>query len=98
MEEIEEAARLAGADDFIREMPEGYEMILSERGESLSGGQRQRVSIARAMLPDTPILILDEPQAGLDAEAAEAVETHWRTLTEGRTTFVSPTSSGWSKT
>jgi ABC-type multidrug transport system fused ATPase/permease subunit len=88
MEEIEEAARLAGADDFIREMPEGYETLLSERGESLSGGQRQRVSIARAMLRDTPILILDEPQAGLDAEAAEAVEENWRTLTAGRTTFV----------
>jgi ATP-binding cassette, subfamily B, bacterial len=88
IEEIEEAARLAGADDFIREMPEGYQTILSERGESLSGGQRQRVSIARAMLRDTPILILDEPQAGLDAEAAEAVDTHWRILTEGRTTFV----------
>ena len=88
MEEIEEAARLAGADAFIREMPEGYETVLSERGESLSGGQRQRISIARAMLRDTPILILDEPQAGLDAEAAEAVEAHWRELTEGRTTFV----------
>jgi ABC-type multidrug transport system fused ATPase/permease subunit len=88
MSEIEEAARLAGAHDFIREMPEGYETLLSERGESLSGGQRQRVSIARAMLRDTPILILDEPQSGLDAEAAEAVEENWRELTEGRTTFV----------
>ena len=86
--EIEEAALLAGADAFIREMPEGYETLLSERGESLSGGQRQRVSIARAMLRDTPILVLDEPQSGLDAEAAEAVESHWRELTEGRTTFV----------
>jgi ABC-type multidrug transport system fused ATPase/permease subunit len=88
VEEIEEAALLAGADEFIRELPEGYETTLSERGESLSGGQRQRISIARAMLRDTPILILDEPQAGLDAEAAEAVEENWRTLTEGRTTFV----------
>jgi ABC-type multidrug transport system fused ATPase/permease subunit len=88
MAEIEEAARLAGADEFIQELPEGYETLLSERGESLSGGQRQRVSIARAMLRDTPILILDEPQAGLDAEAAEAVEENWRVLTEGRTTFV----------
>jgi ABC-type multidrug transport system fused ATPase/permease subunit len=87
-DEIEEAARLAGADGFIRELPEGYETILSERGESLSGGQRQRVSIARAMLRDAPILILDEPQSGLDAEAAEAVEENWRTLTRGRTTFV----------
>ena len=86
--EIEEAARLAGADEFIRKLPEGYETVLSERGESLSGGQRQRISIARAMLRDTPILILDEPQSGLDAEAAEAVEENWRILTEGRTTFV----------
>ena len=88
MEEIEEAARLAGADEFIRQLPDGYDTLLSERGESLSGGQRQRVSIARAMLRDTPILILDEPQAGLDAEAADAVEENWRTLTAGRTTFV----------
>jgi ABC-type multidrug transport system fused ATPase/permease subunit len=87
-EEIEAIAELAGADGFIRELPEGYDTVLSERGESLSGGQRQRISIARAMLRDTPILILDEPQSGLDAEAAAAVEESWRTLTEGRTTFV----------
>jgi ATP-binding cassette subfamily B protein len=87
-EEIERAAELAGADGFIRELPEGYDTVLSERGESLSGGQRQRVSIARAMLREGPILILDEPQAGLDAEAAVAVEESWRALTEGRTTFV----------
>ncbi len=88
MEEIEEAARLAGAEEFIRDLPEGYDTLLSERGESLSGGQRQRVSIARAMLRDTPILVLDEPQSGLDAEAAAAVEESWAALTEGRTTFV----------
>jgi ATP-binding cassette, subfamily B, bacterial len=87
-EEIEATAELAGADQFIRALPEGYDTVLSERGESLSGGQRQRISIARAMLRDTPILILDEPQAGLDAEAAAAVEESWRDLTEGRTTFV----------
>jgi ATP-binding cassette subfamily B protein len=87
-EEIEATAELAGADGFIRELPEGYDTVLAERGESLSGGQRQRISIARAMLRDTPILILDEPQAGLDAEAASAVEESWRALTEGRTTFV----------
>jgi ATP-binding cassette subfamily B protein len=87
-EEIEATAELAGADEFIRALPEGYDTVLSERGESLSGGQRQRISIARAMLRDTPILILDEPQAGLDAEAAAAVEESWRALTEGRTTFV----------
>ena len=88
MTEIEEAARLAGAGGFIRALPEGYETVLSERGESLSGGQRQRISIARAMLRDTPILILDEPQSGLDAEAAEAIQENWRILTGGRTTFV----------
>jgi ATP-binding cassette subfamily B protein len=87
-EEIERAAELAGADGFIRELPEGYDTLLSERGESLSGGQRQRISIARAMLRESPILILDEPQSGLDAEAANAVEDSWRALTEGRTTFV----------
>ena len=87
-EEIEAVAELAGADAFIRELPEGYDTVLSERGESLSGGQRQRISIARAMLRDTPILILDEPQSGLDAEAAAAVEESWKALTEGRSTFV----------
>ncbi len=86
--DIERAAGLAGADEFIRQMPEGYETLLSERGESLSGGQRQRISIARAMLRESPILILDEPQSGLDAEAAAAVEENWRTLTGGRTTFL----------
>ncbi len=86
--EIERAASLAGAEEFIRALPEGYDTVLSERGESLSGGQRQRISIARAMLRESPVLILDEPQSGLDAEAAAAVEENWRTLTEGRTTFV----------
>jgi len=87
-EEIERAAELAGANGFILELPEGYETLLSERGESLSGGQRQRISIARAMLKAGPILILDEPQSGLDAEVAVIVEDSWRALTEGRTTFV----------
>jgi ATP-binding cassette, subfamily B, bacterial len=86
--EIERAAELAGADGFIRELPDGYDTLLSERGDSLSGGQRQRISIARAMLRESPILILDEPQSGLDAEAAGAVEESWRALTAGRTTFV----------
>jgi ATP-binding cassette, subfamily B, bacterial len=87
-EEIERSAQLAGADEFIRELPEGYDTLLSERGESLSGGQRQRISIARAMLRESPILILDEPQSALDAEAASAAEYSWRALTEGHTTFV----------
>jgi ABC-type multidrug transport system fused ATPase/permease subunit len=83
-EEIEQA----GADGFIQSLPDGYDELLSERGESLSGGQRQRISIARAMLRKSPVLILDEPQSGLDAEVAGAVEESWRALTEGRTTFV----------
>lgn len=87
-EEIERAAKLAGAEDFIARMPEGYETVLAERGDSLSGGQRQRISIARAMIRNSPILVLDEPQSGLDAEAAAAVEESWRDLTEGRTTFL----------
>ena len=87
-EEVEHAAERAGADGFIQGLPDGYDELLSERGESLSGGQRQRISIARAMLRESPILILDEPQSGLDAEVAGAVEESWRALTEGRTTFV----------
>jgi ATP-binding cassette, subfamily B, bacterial len=87
-EEVEHAGELGGVDTFVREMPEGYDTMLSERGDSLSGGQRQRVSIARAMLRDTPVLIMDEPESGLDAEAAEAVETHWRALTRRRTSFI----------
>ncbi|WP_119069837.1 ABC transporter ATP-binding protein [Rubrobacter indicoceani] len=86
--EIEHAAKLAGADDFITRMPEGYDTVLAERGDSLSGGQRQRISIARAMIRNSAILVLDEPQSGLDAEAAAAVEESWRELTEGRTTFL----------
>ncbi|MGI8650918.1 MAG: ABC transporter ATP-binding protein [Rubrobacter sp.] len=87
-EEIEHAATLAGAAAFIEKMPDGYDTVLAERGDSLSGGQRQRISIARAMIRNSPILVLDEPQSGLDAEAAAAVEESWRDLTSGRTTFL----------
>ncbi|MCA3747897.1 MAG: ABC transporter ATP-binding protein, partial [Rubrobacter sp.] len=87
-EEVERAARLAGAEGFIRRLPLGYDTVIGERGESLSGGQRQRISLARAMLRESPILILDEPQAGLDAESAAAIRESWRALSEGRTTFV----------
>lgn len=88
MAEVERAAGLAGADGFINGLPEKYDTVLAERGESLSGGQRQRISIARAMLRESPVLILDEPASGLDAEAAAAVEESWRSLTDGRTTFL----------
>ena len=70
---IEEAARVACADDFILEMPKGYDTELGERGGKLSAGQRQRLSIARAIVRDTPILILDEPTASLDARTEQQV-------------------------
>jgi ABC-type multidrug transport system fused ATPase/permease subunit len=66
--EVREAARIAGADEFIEKLPDGYDTLLGERGTKLSTGQRQRLSIARAVLKNTPILILDEPTASLDAE------------------------------
>jgi len=67
-ERVREAARIAGADEFIAQLPEGYDTLLGERGTKLSTGQRQRLSIARAVLKATPVLILDEPTASLDAE------------------------------
>src|SRR6185369_10470347 len=66
-EEIERAARLANAEEFIERMRDGYDTLIGERGVTLSGGQRQRITIARAIIRDSPILILDEPSAGLDA-------------------------------
>jgi len=73
LEEIKTAARAANAHDFIMELPEGYDTVVGERGETLSGGQRQRVAIARAIVRDAPIVILDEPLTGLDATAAAGV-------------------------
>ena len=86
--DVEEAARLAQADDFIRDLPQGYETILGERGVNLSGGQRQRLSIARAFLKNAPILILDEPTSALDTQTEEALLASLRELMRGRTTFI----------
>ena len=86
--EIRRAAELADAHAFIEEMPEGYDTVVGERGMSLSGGQRQRIAIARAIIRDTPILILDEPTAGLDAVSEQAVIGALDTLMKGRTSVV----------
>jgi len=72
-EEVEAAARAADADDFIRALPDGYDTRVGQRARSLSGGQRQRLALARALLRDSPVLVLDEPTTGLDAESARRV-------------------------
>jgi ATP-binding cassette, subfamily B, bacterial len=86
--EILAAASAAGADAFIRRLPDGYDTVLGERGESLSGGQRQRIAIARALLRDAPILILDEPLSGLDTATARELIGALRTVAAGRTTLL----------
>ncbi|MEK7643238.1 MAG: ABC transporter ATP-binding protein [Patescibacteria group bacterium] len=87
-EQIEEAARLAYADQFITEFPKGYKQIVGERGVKLSVGQKQRIAIARAILRNPRILILDEPTSALDAKSEKLVEDALRTLMKGRTTFI----------
>jgi len=87
-EDIVRAAKAANADDFISAMPEGYETQLGERGVQLSGGQRQRIAIARAILKDAPILLLDEATAALDAESEDLVQQALDGLMQDRTTLV----------
>ena len=87
-DEIIAAAKGAVADDFIRQLPKGYDTVVGERGIILSGGQRQRLSIARAMLKNAPILLLDEATSALDTESERSVQSALKRLMEGRTTIV----------
>jgi subfamily B ATP-binding cassette protein MsbA len=87
-EEIIRAAKLANADEFIERMPQGYDTVIGERGATLSGGQRQRIAIARAIIRDSPILILDEPSSGLDAASEELVFEALGRLTRDKTAIV----------
>jgi ATP-binding cassette subfamily B protein len=87
-QEIIEAARAANADEFIRDLSQGYDTMLGERGSTLSGGEKQRLSIARAFLKCAPILILDEPTSALDAHMEALLVTTLERLMKGRTTFI----------
>ena len=88
MEEIIQAAKTANAHEFIRKLPQGYDTILGERGNTLSGGERQRIAIARAILKNAPILLLDEATSALDNESEHLVNEALNRVCAGRTTIM----------
>ena len=87
-DEVQEAARRAQADEFIRDLPEGYDTVIGERGLTLSGGQRQRIAIARAILADPRILVLDDATSSVDASTEQEIKLALQDVMAGRTTFV----------
>ena len=87
-EEIESAAELAGADRFIKALPDGYGTTVGERGARLSGGEAQRIAIARAFLKDAPVIVMDEPTSGLDPESERVIRAALERLAYGRTVLV----------
>jgi len=86
--EIFEACKFAAADEFIKKLPDGYNTMIGENGIRLSGGQKQRISIARAILKESPIILLDEATSSLDAESEEIVQNAINNLTKNKTTLV----------
>jgi subfamily B ATP-binding cassette protein HlyB/CyaB len=88
MERVITAAQLAGAHDFILEMPQGYDSFVGDRGATISGGQRQRIAIARALIGDPRILIFDEATSALDYESERLVQDNMRKIAHGRTVLI----------